>query len=64
MRALLDLMRVNEASVQKFSAGCAALLGEASQNLTILDPEVGEEELIKAVAAEVANLREMAGEAE
>ena len=57
MRALLDLMRENEASMQKRSAGRAAVLELASKQLTILDPEVGEEELIKAVAAEVARLR-------
>jgi len=37
---------------------------EGTKHLMILDPELGEEELIQAVAAEVANLREMAGEAE
>ena len=57
MRALLDLMRANEATVQKLAAGCASLLERARQHLTILDPEVGEEELIQAVAATLANLR-------
>ena len=56
VRALLDLMRENEASVQTLAVPCAALMGSASQQLTILDPEVGEEELIKAVAAQVAKL--------
>ena len=50
-------MRENEAKVQKWAAPCAALLGQASERLTILDPEVGEEELIRAVAAALANLR-------
>ena len=59
MRALIDLMRENEASVQKWAAGCAAALKRASLQLTILDPEVGEEELIKAVAAKVEKLREL-----
>jgi len=57
VRALLDLMRENEARVQKWAAPCQELLAMASQQLTILDPEVGEEELIKAVAAALANLR-------
>ena len=56
MRALLDLMRENETRVQEMAALCAAVLDLASQHLNILDPEVGEEELIKAVAAEVAKL--------
>ena len=51
MRALLKLMHENEASVQKLAAGCWAILGLAGQNLAILDPEVGEVELIQAVAA-------------
>jgi hypothetical protein len=56
VRALLDLMRENQASVQKLAGMCAAVLKLASQQLTILDPEVGEEELIQAVAAALANL--------
>ena len=56
MRALLDLMRENETRVQKMAAACQELLGQARRQLNILDPEVGEEELIKAVAAEVAKL--------
>ena len=57
VRALLDLMRENEASVQKLAAACKGLLVRASQHLTILHPEVGEEELVQAVAAELARLR-------
>jgi len=57
VRALLDLMRENEARVQKWAAPCARVLELASQHLTILDPAVGEEELIEAVAAALANLR-------
>ena len=56
-RALLNLMRENEAIVQKLAAGCALLLRLASLHLSILDPEVGEEELIEAVAAALARLR-------
>ena len=57
MRALLELMRENEAAVQHVAAACAAVLDHAIQTLTILDPEVGEEELIQAVAAALAKLR-------
>ena len=57
MRALLDLIRENEATGQKRAAPCAELLESASRDLTILDPEVGEEELIQAVVAALANLR-------
>ena len=56
MRALLDLMRENEAAVKDFSAQCRVVLSFASVHLTILDPEHGEEELIKSVAAEMAKL--------
>ena len=57
MRALLDLMHENETRVQNFAAACANILEHASKHLTILNPEVGEEELIQAVAAEPARLR-------
>ena len=57
MRALLDLMRENETRVQEIATPCAAVLEFAKQSLTILDLEVGEEELIQAVAAALANLR-------
>jgi len=57
VRALLDLLRENEAAVQNVPANCAAVLQHASEDLTILDPEVGEEELIQAVAAALARLR-------
>jgi hypothetical protein len=40
------------------------LLLLASLQLKILDPELGEQELIKSMAAEVAKLREMPGKAE
>jgi len=50
-------MRENEAGMQNWAAGCASVLESAGEHLTILDPEVGEEELIQAVAAALANLR-------
>ena len=57
MRTLLHLMRENKAEVQKSALMSAELLELACHQLTILHQEVGEEELIKAVAAEVARLR-------
>ena len=57
VRALLDLVRENETQVQKWAAMCAEMLEYAREYLTILDQEVGEEELIQAVAAELARLR-------
>ena len=56
VRALLDLIRENEPQVQEMAAPCATLLEQARQHLTILDPEVGEEELIQAVAAALGKL--------
>ena len=56
MRALLDLMRENQAAVQKMAAACAEVLAWEIRHLTILDPEVGEEELVQAVEAALANL--------
>jgi len=56
VRALLDLMRGNEATVKTLSNECRHLLSEASAHLKILDPELGEEELIELVAAELAKL--------
>ena len=57
---MLDRMRENEAKVQVLAAGCIEVLEHASLFLKILDPEVGEEELIKAVAAVLAWLRALA----
>jgi len=54
--ALLDLMRENGASVQENRVRCKHLLQQASNNLTILNPELGEEELVKSVAAELAKV--------
>ena len=57
VRALLDLIRENEAAVQKSASMCATELEYASEHLRILDPRVGEAELIKAVSAEATRLR-------
>ena len=59
VRALLDLMRENKARLQNVADLCAYTLRRARQNLKSLDPEVGEEELIKAVAAELARMRSL-----
>ena len=56
MRALLDLLRENEAEVKTMLHCYQVILREASRHLKILDPEHGEEELIKSVAAELAKL--------
>ena len=56
VRALLDLLRENEAAAQSVAAACAHVLEHASSDLKALDPEVGEEELIKSVAVELAKL--------
>ena len=56
MRALLDLMRENGAAVQDDLVPCKYLLQQASGNLKILGPELGEEELVKSMAAELAKV--------
>ena len=56
MRALLDLVRENGASVQANLAHCRDMLQRATSSLTILDLELGGEELVKSVAAELAKV--------
>jgi hypothetical protein len=56
VRALLDLMCENGALVQDTPVQCQGLLQQASKHLQILDPELGEEELIKSMAAELAKV--------
>jgi hypothetical protein len=57
VRALLDLVRENEAPV-KTTLFCFGqnVLQTASVHLKILDSENGDEELVKSVAAELAKL--------
>jgi len=55
VRALLGLMRDNEAAANAMSTQCQLLLRDASVHLKILDPEHGEKELIELVAAELAH---------
>ena len=57
MRALLDLLRENEAAAQDLAAPFDTVLREATSNLKILASEVGDKELIKEVAVEQAKLR-------
>ena len=59
MRALLDLMRENQAAVQANLAGSQNLLGQACVYLKILDTKLGDKALIKSVEAERTNLRAM-----
>ena len=56
MRALLDLLRENEAPVDIMLRSFQSVVQDASAHLKILDPEHGEEELINSVAAEMAKL--------
>ena len=56
MRALLDLLCENEAPGQIMSVPFQSILRLATCRLKILDPEHGEEELVKSVAAELAKL--------
>ena len=57
MRALLDLLRQNEPAAPDMLLRFENVLNNASSSLKILDPELGEEELITSMAAELAKLR-------
>ena len=54
MRALLDLLRDNEAADEIMLGRRQDVLRDASRFLKILDPKHGDEELINSVAAELA----------
>ena len=56
MRALLDLIRENEAAAQNIAAMCEDVLKLAIVHLKVLDPEVGDKELIQSVAIELAKV--------
>jgi len=56
VRALLALMRSDKAAVQNMLGQCQDLLEDVCRRLKILDPKLGEEELIKSVAVQVAKL--------
>ena len=49
-------MRENDAAMQDLSDRCHKLLRAAGKNLKILDPELGDQELIELVAAKMAKL--------
>jgi len=55
MRALLDLMREDEASVKESAAVYHELLEEAVHKLAIIDSFVGEEDLRHAMEATLAD---------
>ena len=62
MRALLDLVRENGALVQGNLVYSQKLLQQASKHLQILDPELGEEELVISVAAKLAKVTALIAE--
>ena len=62
MRALLDLVRENGAQVQANLTHSRNFLQHATRSLRILDPELGEEELVKSVASELAKVKALIAE--
>jgi len=62
VRTLLDLIRENGASVPANLVKRHNLLQRASKHFTILDPELGEQELVKCVAAEMAKVTALIAE--
>jgi hypothetical protein len=62
VRALLDLVSENGAVVEDNLAHYQDLLQRASKHLTILDPELGQQELVKFVAAELARVTALIAE--
>lgn len=61
MRAILDVLRLmrhreTNSDVEKVAWAFAAVLLQAGTQLTVLSPAGGEEELVTAVAVEVARL--------
>jgi len=56
VRTMLDLVRENEGAVQDQAVQCKSILLAASLLIKVLDPETGEEELVKAVAVELAKM--------
>jgi len=61
---MLDLLLENKASVQDQLFSCLDVLCVAGDELKILDPVYGDEELIKSVLTAVANLSELEGKTE
>ena len=56
MHSLLGRLRENETALQSMAESCERVLQSASQRLEILNSLFGDEELIKAVADEQAQL--------
>ena len=61
MRALLDLMRDNEAAVREIAFECEELLGQACAHRKVLDPRAGDQELVRAARVEMAKLQAVEG---
>ena len=59
---MLDFVRENGAEVQAHLTHCKYLLEKASLNLKIFDPVLGEEELVKSVAVELAKVTALMAE--
>ena len=62
MRALLDLVHENGEEVQDNRVSCQILLRDASKHLKIFDPELGDGELGKCLAAELAKVTALLAE--
>jgi len=56
VRALLDLLRENEAAVQEYKGLVQSLMSRTSRDLNILDLVSGEKELVRLMAVELAKL--------
>jgi hypothetical protein len=58
VRAMIDMIREDEQKVQMVAAMCVSILIHACDVLTILDPELGDEELIQAVASTLTKIKQ------
>ena len=56
---MLDLVVKNEKAVSEVPAACESVLYDATQRLTVIDPVLGETDLVKSVAVELAKLSRM-----
>ena len=59
---MLGLMRENGAEAQANLVQCRFFLVQASSNFKILDPVLGEQELVRSVAAEIAKAEALIAE--
>lgn len=53
---MLNFLRENEGKVQDIIGACAGVLSEARHQLKVLDPVLGDKELVRLVAVEHAKL--------